>query len=143
MVEVHTHYFLKYYRRSMYLFLSEMKWLRNIQTIYKDNNSGDENSSESPEEIILCSDNKLSSASLTPFIAFLDTKPAGPEMLQFIDSINNEAQRDKEFLDTQFWCINLHLWMAIMKEEIKLSDPKALYDCLVYMGGIRASDVIL
>ena len=70
--------------------------------IYKDNNSSDENSPKSPDKIILCSNNKLSSASLTPFIAFLDTKPAGPEMLQFIDSINNEAQRDKEFLDTQF-----------------------------------------
>ena len=28
--------------------------------------------------------------------------------------------------------------MAIMKEDIKLSDPKAFYDCLAYIGGMRA-----
>ena len=33
--------------------------------------------------------------------------------------------------------------MAIMKGELKLSDPKAFYDCLAYMGGMRASSAIL
>ena len=72
--------------------------------IYKDNNSGDENSLDTPEEIILCSGNKLSSASLTLFIALLNTKPAGPGELQIIDWINNETQY-----------INIYLQMAIMK----------------------------
>ena len=80
--------------------LKELK-SEEFKKIYKDNNSGDANSPESPEEIILCSDNKLSSASLTPFIAFLNTKSGSGE-LQIIDWINNEAQRDKDFLDAHF-----------------------------------------
>ena len=63
--------------------LKELK-SEEFKKTYKDNNSGDANSSESPEEIILCSDNKLSSASLIPFIAFKNKK-SGPGELQIID----------------------------------------------------------
>ena len=110
--------------------------------IYKDNNSSDANSPESPEEIILCKDNKLYSASLTPFIVFLNTK-SGPGGLQIIDWFNNKAQRGKDFLDAHFQYINIYLRMVIMKGDIKLSDPKVFYDCLAYMSGMRASSVIL
>ena len=50
-------------------FLKELK-SEEFKKIYKDNNSGGANSPKTPEEIILCSNNELSSASLTPFIAF-------------------------------------------------------------------------
>ena len=33
--------------------------------------------------------------------------------------------------------------MAIMKGDIKLSDPKGFHDCLAYMGGMKALSVIL
>ena len=49
--------------------LKELK-SEEFKKIYKDNNSGDANSPESPEEFNLCCDNKLSLASLTPFSAF-------------------------------------------------------------------------
>ena len=75
--------------------------------IYKDNNSSDANSPESPEEIILCKDNKLYSASLTPFIVFLNTKSGPGELI--IDWINNEAQRSKDFLDAHFRRISMYL----------------------------------
>ena len=62
-----------------------------FKKIYNDKNSGDGNSLESPKNIILCSDNKLFFASLTPFIAFLNTKPE-PGEFQIIDWINDKAQ---------------------------------------------------
>ena len=96
-----------------------------------------------PSKIVLHSDNALSNRVHTPFIHLLNSRRRGSDRAVIVDWMNNEAQRGKDFLDTHFRYVNMHVGRAVLRGEIKLSDPKAFYKCVAFDGGMKASAVLL